>query len=169
MKFCLFCSSLLKNIQIHMMIYNGLDSTFQIESPICLSILLCILIWYKYEVFVINSGNGKFALLVYGFQSGSVFFVIQSHWFVPYLKLLHLQKEQLINNSQSLPKTLFFLLVKTQDIQDDASESRKNNSPLKTINRFPFFKKHTRLCFLVWLKFILKILNHTCKFQSRLC
>ena len=99
-----------------MMIYNGLDSTFQIESPIWLSILLWILIWYKYEIFVINSGNGKFALLVYGFQSGSVYFAIQSHWFGPYLKLLYLQKEQVINNSQSLPKTLFFLLVKTQDI-----------------------------------------------------
>ena len=112
------------------MIHNGLDSAFQIESPIWLSTLLEILIWYKYEIFVINSGNGKFVLLFYGFQSDSVYFVIQSRWFGPYLKLFHLQKEQVINSSQILPKTLFILLAETQDIQDDTSESRKNNSPL---------------------------------------
>ena len=114
---------------------------------IWLSILLWILIWYKYEIFVINMGNGKFALLIYWFQSSSVYFAIQSHWFGPYLKLFHLQKEQVINSSQILPKTLFILLAETQDIQDDVSESRKNNSPLKTNNRFPFFKKTYRALF----------------------
>ena len=58
---------------------------------------------------------------------------------------------------QSLEKTTL-LLIKTRDIKDDASESRKSNSPLKTINGFPFLKKHTGLCFLLCKSKSLKFL-----------